>query len=79
MLGQGLAKVTGIESLAALPKETEAPKAFTYSLFYVFYDQYTYITGILAQNSLLGVAAVIMSLQVSPSNPSHNHFYSFSQ
>lgn len=68
MLGQGLAKVTGIESLAALPKETEAPKAFTYSLFYVFYDQYTYITGILAQNSLLGVAAVIMSLQLLTMN-----------
>jgi len=45
-------------------KETQAPAAFTYSLFYVFYDQYTYIRGVLAQNALLGVAAVILSLQV---------------
>ena len=44
--------------------ETKAPIAFTYSLFYVFYDQYTYIRGVLAQNALLGVAAVILSLQV---------------
>lgn len=29
-------------------QETEAPIAFTYSLFYVFYDQYTYIRGVLA-------------------------------
>ena len=29
-------------------QETEAPTAFTYSLFYVFYDQYTYIRGVLA-------------------------------
>lgn len=45
-------------------QETKAPAAFTYSLFYVFYDQYTYIRGVLAQNALLGVAAVILSLQV---------------
>jgi Niemann-Pick C1 protein len=30
----------------------------------VFYDQYTYIRGVLAQNALLGVAAVILSLQI---------------
>lgn len=33
-------------------------------MFYVFYDQYTYIRGVLSQNALLGVAAVILSLQV---------------
>ncbi len=27
--------------------ETEAPIAFTYSLYYVYYDQYTYIRGVL--------------------------------
>lgn len=43
-------------------QETIAPISFTYSLFYVFYDQYTYIRGVLAQNALLGVAAVILSL-----------------
>ena len=45
-------------------KEIIAPSAFTYSLFYVFYDQYTYIRGVLSQNALLGVAAVILSLQI---------------
>lgn len=43
---------------------TTAPNAFTYSLFYVYYDQYTYIRGVLSQNTLLGVAAVMFSLQV---------------
>jgi Niemann-Pick C1 protein len=43
---------------------TTAPSAFTYSLFYVYYDQYTYIRGVLTQNTLLGVAAVMFSLQV---------------
>ena len=28
-------------------KETEAPTAFAYSLYYVYYDQYTYIRGVL--------------------------------
>lgn len=27
--------------------ETDAPIAFTYSLYYVYYDQYTYIRGVL--------------------------------
>ena len=27
--------------------ESEAPIAFTYSLYYVYYDQYTYIRGVL--------------------------------
>jgi hypothetical protein len=27
--------------------ETEAPIAFTYSLYYVYYDQYTYIRGVM--------------------------------
>lgn len=44
--------------------ETEAPNAFTYSLFYVYYDQYTYIRGVLSQNTMLGVAAVVLALQV---------------
>jgi Niemann-Pick C1 protein len=42
--------------------ETTAPNAFTYSLFYVYYDQYTYIRGVLSQNSLLGVAVIIFAL-----------------
>ena len=58
-----LSSKLGLNSLFG-KKETEAPSAFTYSLFYVFYDQYTYIRGVLSQNALLGVAAVILSLQV---------------
>ena len=56
-----LSSKLGLNSLFG-KKETEAPSAFTYSLFYVFYDQYTYIRGVLSQNALLGVAAVILSL-----------------
>ena len=33
--------------LRVVDNETEAPIAFCYSLFYVYYDQYTYIRGIL--------------------------------
>lgn len=58
-----IARKLGLQSLLA-KTETSAPVAFTYSLFYVFYDQYTYIRGVLAQNALLGVAAVILSLQI---------------
>ena len=42
-----LSSKLGIQSLFG-NKETVAPSAFTYSLFYVFYDQYTYIRGVLA-------------------------------
>jgi hypothetical protein len=34
-------------SLKAEVHEDEAPIAFTYSLYYVNYDQYTYIRGVL--------------------------------
>lgn len=43
-------------------KGDSATNAFTYSLFYVFYDQYTYIRGVLSQNVLLGVGTVIFSI-----------------
>lgn len=29
-------------------KSDDVPTVFCYSLFYVYYDQYTYITGVLA-------------------------------
>jgi hypothetical protein len=54
----------GLKPLSLAAAETEAPNAFTYSLFYVFYDQYTYIRGVLAQNALLGTAVVILALQI---------------
>jgi Niemann-Pick C1 protein len=38
--------------------------AFTYSLYFVYYDQYTYIEGVLTQNVLLAIAGVAMALQV---------------
>lgn len=43
-------------------KETEAPSVYSYSLFYVYYDQYTFISGILAQNALLGVGGVVLAI-----------------
>ena len=45
-------------------KETEAPTAFAYSLYYVYYDQYTYIRGVLFQNVFIGIGAIIVSMQV---------------
>lgn len=44
--------------------ETEAPVAYTYSLYYVYYDQYSYIRGVLFQNVFIGVGAIIVSMQV---------------
>ena len=55
--------------LAAQEKETQAPNVFTYSLFYVYYDQYTFLSGILAQNAMLGVAGIILALQLLSSLP----------
>ena len=45
--------------------EEEVPTVFCYSLFYVYYDQYTYITGVLAQNIALGMVAIFFAIQVS--------------
>ena len=40
------------------------PTVFCYSLFYVYYDQYTYITGVLAQNIALGLVAIFVAIQI---------------
>ena len=40
------------------------PSVFCYSLFYVYYDQYTYITGVLAQDIMLGLVAIFVAIQV---------------
>jgi len=37
---------------------------FAYSLFYVFYDQYTYIRGVLAADTLLAMAAVLLAIEI---------------
>lgn len=46
-IGHSIMSNLGLTTLIG-QQETEAPIAFTYSLFYVFYDQYTYIRGVLA-------------------------------
>lgn len=43
-----LVNLFGLQNILVTDTETEAPNAFTYSLFYVYYDQYTYIRGVLA-------------------------------
>jgi len=43
--------------------ETDAPIAFTYSLYYVYYDQYTYIRGVMFQNVLIGIGAIVLTIQ----------------
>ena len=50
--------------LAAEVHETEAPIAFTYSLYYVYYDQYTYIRGVLFQNVIIAIGVIIIAAQV---------------
>ena len=40
----------------------QIPAVFCYSLFYVYYDQYTYITGVLAQDIACGLLAVFVSI-----------------
>jgi len=50
--------------LAAEVHEDEAPTTFSYSLYYVYYDQYTYIRGVLFQNVFIGLGAIVMCMQV---------------
>ena len=50
--------------LKAEVHEDEAPTVFSYSLYYVYYDQYTYIRGVLFQNIVVAVGAIIISMQV---------------
>ena len=46
-------------------EKKKSPVVFCYSLFYVYYDQYTYITGVLAQDVLLGLVFIFVAIQVS--------------
>ena len=55
--------ITAPMSMKAESHETEAPIAFTYSLYYVYYDQYTYIRGVLFQNVFIGIGAIIIAMQ----------------
>ena len=56
--------LTEPQMLKATPKEDEAPTVFSYSLYYVYYDQYTYINGVLWQNIIVAIGAIIMAMQV---------------
>ena len=58
------AGITQPSIFAAEEHEDEAPVAFTYSLYYVYYDQYTYIRGVLFQNVFIGIGAIVISMQV---------------
>ena len=49
-------------NLSAEEHETEAPIVFTYSLYYVYYDQYTYIRGVLFQNVAIGLGAIMVAM-----------------
>jgi hypothetical protein len=50
--------------LKAEVHEDTAPTTFSYSLYYVYYDQYTYIRGVLFQNVFVGIGAIIMTMQI---------------
>lgn len=56
-------------SLKAEEHEDEAPITFTYSLYYVYYDQYTYIRGVLFQNVIIGLGAIIIAMQIISTLP----------
>ena len=43
---------------------TNQRQVFAYSLFYVYFEQYYYIRGILAENILLAISAVIFATQL---------------
>lgn len=51
-------------SLQGEEKETEAPIAYSYSLYYVYYDQYTYIRGVLYQNIAIALGTIIVCSQI---------------
>ena len=56
--------LTEPQMLKAQVKESEAPTVFSYSLYYVYYDQYTYINGVLFQNVALAIGAIIVTMQI---------------
>lgn len=38
--------------------------AFSYSLYYMYYDQYTYIRGVFFQNIAIAIGAIIVVMQM---------------
>jgi hypothetical protein len=55
----------GLNPQALVDTESAAPTAFTYSLYYVYYDQYTYISGVFVEDTLIAIAGIIFALQVT--------------
>jgi hypothetical protein len=64
LFAQAYDMITSPMSFAAEVHETEAPIAFTYSLYYVYYDQYTYIRGVLYQKIIIALGALSICSQV---------------
>lgn len=56
--------ITEPPMLKAEVHEDEAPTVFSYSLYYVYYDQYTYIRGVLFQNIFVAVGAIVVATMV---------------
>ena len=51
-------------SLGEFLKENPDLSVYPYSLFYVFYDQYSYIRSVAIENLLLGLAVVFLAVTV---------------
>jgi Niemann-Pick C1 protein len=51
------------------PPQAPGGKAFPYSLFYVYYEQYGYIRGVAVQNVLLAISAVFAATLLVSSLP----------
>ena len=45
-------------------KENPELEVYPYSLFYVFYDQYSYIRSVAIENMLLGLAVVFLAVTI---------------
>lgn len=54
----------GFQPQVLVDTETTAPNVFSYSLYYVYYDQYTYISGVFVEDIMIAIAGIIFALQV---------------
>lgn len=45
-------------------KDVEIAPAYPYSLFYVYYDQYTFIRGISLENTMIALASIFLAVQL---------------
>ena len=63
-LTQRVSQAQSSQVLKAEESETDPPTAFSYSLYYMYYDQYTYINGVLFQNIVIATGAIIVVMQL---------------